>query len=268
MKLSIYQVDAFTNAVFGGNPAAVVPLESWLDDNLLQKIAAENNVSETAFFVTQNDGYAIRWFTPVREVDLCGHATLATAFVISCLFDNEASVLQFDSASGELLVRLNDDKLELDFPSRPAISVDAVLAEKIAAALGCKPLWCGSTHNSNPESDKVLAVLNTDAAVQAVIPDGQLLKQLPGQGLIVSAEGKKCDFVSRYFAPKAGVDEDPATGSAHCTLVPYWSAKLGKKALFAHQLSKRGGELWCRLIDDRVRIAGQAVLYLKGEVTI
>lgn len=263
-KLAIYHADAFTHRVFGGNPAAVVPLEDWLDDAVLVRIAAENNLSETAFFVPRGDRFHIRWFTPVREVDLCGHATLATAFVLTKLLHHTAERLLFDSLSGELAVRNDGDRLELDFPARPAQPVNDALGSDMAAALGCEIVWCGRTQNTDPESDKLLAVLASAATVRDLQPDFADVARLPGQGLIATAPGEDCDFVSRYFVPKLGIPEDPVTGSAHCTLLPYWAERLGKKKFFARQVSARGGELWCRLDGQRARIAGHCVLFSQG----
>lgn len=266
--LPLYHVDAFAGRVFAGNPAAVVPLTEWLDDAVLTRIAAENNLSETAFFVKQAERFHIRWFTPLREVELCGHATLATAFVITRFLDTAADELVFDSASGELRVRTRDDKLELDFPARPPQPMDEALVERVVHALGQMPAWCGQTHNADPDSDKLLAVFDSAASVKALSPDHAALRELPGQGVIVTARGEDCDFVSRYFAPKVGVPEDPVTGSAHCALIPYWAEVLGKDEFFARQVSPRGGELWCRLANDRVRIAGRCALYLEGRLTV
>ncbi len=266
--LPLYHVDAFSSEVFGGNPAAVVPLQEWPDDSLLQKIAAENNLSETAFFVGQEGRYRIRWFTPVREVELCGHATLASAYVTTRFLAPDADTLFFDSLSGELVVRRSGDVHELDFPVRPADRVDDELAGNIGRALGVSPRWCGSTRNPDPDSDKLVAWLEDAGAVKTLKPDYAALRQLPGQGVIVTAAGEDCDFVSRYFVPKLGIPEDPVTGSAHCTLVPFWAEKLGRTELSARQVSARGGELECRLADNRVRIAGCCALYLEGRLSV
>lgn len=267
LTVPLYHVDAFASRVFAGNPAAVVPLDAWPEDALLQRIATENNLSETAFFSGSDGRYRIRWFTPVREVELCGHATLASAFVITRFLKPGAELLRFDSASGELTVRSDGDSLELNFPARPAEPASAELAARIGEALGVSPAWCGSTRNPDPGSDKLMAVLDSVAAVEKLAPDMSATLSLPGQGVIATARGVDCDFVSRYFVPRLGIPEDPATGSAHCTLVPYWSEVLGKDAFFARQVSARGGELWCRLAGDRVRIAGHCALYLEGRVT-
>lgn len=266
--LPLYHVDAFSGEVFGGNPAAVVPLQAWPDDALLQKIAAENNLSETAFLVGRGERYRIRWFTPVREVELCGHATLASAFVITRFLAEGADTLKFDSLSGELVVRRDGDLLELDFPARPASTADERLAAGIQSALGVSASWCGSTRNPDPDSDKLMARLDDAETVRTLTPDFAALRQLPGQGVIVTAEGADHDFVSRYFVPKLGIPEDPVTGSAHCTLVPYWAEQLGRTALEARQVSARGGELRCRLAGDRVRLAGRCALYLEGRLAL
>lgn len=265
-SLPIYHVDAFTGRVFSGNPAAVVPLPDWLGDPTLTRIAAENNLSETAFFIKRGDRFHIRWFTPVREVDLCGHATLATAFVIARFLDPDFDELAFDSMSGELRVRRSGERFELDFPARPAQAMEGDPAAAVARALSGEPEWCGRTHNPDPDSDKLIAVFGSDATVASLAPDLEALKRLPGQGVIATAGGGDCDFVSRYFVPKLGIPEDPVTGSAHCTLVPYWAGQSGQSEFFARQVSARGGELWCRLEGDRVRIAGHCALYLEGRI--
>ncbi|MCZ4280800.1 PhzF family phenazine biosynthesis protein [Kiloniella laminariae] len=251
----VYQVDAFTNEVFGGNPAAVCPLDSWLADDLMQKIAAENNLSETAFFVPGKEGYHLRWFTPTHEVDLCGHATLATAHVIATELVRGTSEITFETRSGVLRVSCESDGYTLDFPARPP--VDFADDGLVAAAIGVQPL-------SVLKSTKMLAVLADEDQVLAVAPDLVKVMALPSDGLIVTAPGKKHDFVSRYFAPHCGIPEDPVTGSAHVTLTPYWSKRLGKKEMFARQVSQRGGELWVKDCGDRVLMRGAAVLYLKG----
>lgn len=260
MKLPLYQVDAFTGKVFGGNPAAVCPLEAWLPDATLQSIAAENNLAETAFFVPRNDsGFDLRWFTPTIEMDLCGHATLAAAFV---LFNEQrfpGQAVAFHSRSGILHVMREGEILTLDFPSRPAAA--AATPEALVRGLGTQPA-------SVLKSRDYLAVFKTAAEVRALRPDFATLKTLDSLGVIATAPGEDCDFVSRFFAPQAGVDEDPVTGSAHCTLIPYWSQRLGKNKLFARQVSQRGGELFCGLAGDRVHIGGKAVLYLRGEIVL
>jgi len=259
MKISIFQVDAFTSELFCGNPAAVCPLENWTSDKILQSIASENNLSETAFFVRENDGYRIRWFTPTCEVDLCGHATLASAYIIFNEIDKTASNIKFFSNSGKLNVIKDSDLISLDFPSLPPkISQNP---ENIYSAFNIKP-------NEVLEADDYLLVYDNPQQIESILPDLNVLRDIDLRGVIVSSKGNDCDFVSRFFAPKYGIDEDPATGSAHCTLIPYWSEKLGKKKLHAKQLSKRGGELFCEMTNDRVIVSGQAVKYLSGEIKI
>ncbi len=257
MRIPIYQIDAFTNRPFAGNPAAVVPLEAWLPDETLQSIAAEKNLSETAFFVAEGDAYRLRWFTPKVEVDLCGHATLASAFVIMTELRTGLSEARFLSRSGELVVARQGDRLVMDFPSRPPERLDSL--DGLEAAMGTKPseIW---------KARDVLAVLESEDQVRALKPDQGLLAKLPLWSLIVTARGKQVDFVSRFFAPAQGIEEDPVTGSSHCTLIPYWARVLGKSQLHALQVSARGGELWCELAATRVKIAGQAVKVLQGEI--
>lgn len=257
--LPIYQVDAFTRIRFRGNPAAVVPLDAWLPDAVMQDIAAENNLAETAFFVRTGETYHLRWFTPTVEVDLCGHATLASAHVLLAHRQHPGDEIQFDSLSGRLLVRRRGDQLELDFPSRPAAVIDT--PPTLVAGLGASP-------QAVLRAVKDLAVFAHADDVAALRPDFRLLAQHEAFGVIATAPGEDCDFVSRFFAPRAGVDEDPVTGSAHCTLTPYWVARLGKTTLHARQISRRGGEITCELAGDRVRIAGHAVTYLVGEITV
>jgi PhzF family phenazine biosynthesis protein len=259
MELSLYQVDAFADRVFEGNPAAVVPLEQWPDDATLQAIAEENNLSETAFFTAEDEGYRLRWFTPGGEVDLCGHATLGTAHVLFEHLGLAADEVRFDSRSGPLVVRRVDAGLELDFPA--ASSVESDITEGLVAALGDRP----EAVLSGPD---VLAVFADEARVRALEPDFRALAALPGRGLIATAPGTDFDFVSRCFFPRYNVDEDPVTGSAHCQLMPYWAERLGRDALLARQVSRRGGTLRCRLAGDRVRVAGTVVDYLQGMIRI
>lgn len=267
MQQKIYQVDAFTDRLFAGNPAAVCPLETWLSDSVMQQIATENALSETAFVCRENDRWRIRWFTPTREVDLCGHATLASAYVLKHVMQVPDTELRLDSASGVLTVRaLDDARLELDFPARPGNPYTD--GGRVHAALGAEPFALYRTDNPDPDTDKIMAVFDSAAAVAALRPDMAALKQLPGQGVIATAPGEGCDFVSRYFVPKVGVDEDPVTGSAHCTLVPYWAERLGRPRLAARQISARGGALDCTLDGERVRLAGHAVLYLQGQIAL
>jgi PhzF family phenazine biosynthesis protein len=260
MKLPLYQVDAFTSRVFAGNPAAVVPLEGWLDDGTLQAIAAENNLSETAYIVGGRGRYHIRWMTPTTEVDLCGHATLASAWVVLNVLEPGKDIVTFDSKSGPLVVTREGDLLALDFPSRsPEPATEALPA--LAAALGRAPreAWAARDY---------MAVFDSAVEVQALRPDMARVAALDHFALIVTAPGQGVDFVSRFFAPAQGVPEDPVTGSAHCTLVPYWARRLGKARLTARQISPRGGELECEDRGERVRIAGRAVKFLEGMIEV
>lgn len=259
MDIRLYQIDAFSERVFGGNPAAICPLEAWLDDGLLQQIAAENNLSETAFFVPEGDGYRLRWFTPTVEVDLCGHATLASAFVILSELGYTGDTIRFQTRSGLLTVRRVNGRLEMDFPSRPPEPVEA--DQYVLPGLGAQPTELLAARD-------YFAVYANEAEVRALRPDMVLLGRIDRQGVIATAPGDQVDFVSRYFAPAAGIPEDPVTGSAHCTLIPYWSRRLGKTLLHASQVSERGGELFCTDQGDRVLIAGTAVKYLTGTITI
>ncbi len=260
MKLQLFQADAFTSRLFKGNPAAVVPLDEWLSDEILQQIAVENNLSETAFFIPENDHFHIRWFTPKTEVNLCGHATLATAHILFNELNFKDEAISFNSQSGILTVVKTGDKLQLDFPA------DLVNSEEMnpdfSKALGAQPIaeFKGRT--------KHLLLFESEESIRNMRPNFHLLKQTDARGIIVTAKGTTVDFVSRFFAPKVGIDEDPVTGSAHTLLVPFWSEKLNKKELTALQLSDRGGQLWCTLSGDRVLIAGHAVTYLKGEIEI
>ena len=259
MKIPYYEVSAFTSNPFGGNPAGVCPLAAWLPDATLQQIAANNNLSETAFVVPQGTDFDLRWFTPTTEVDLCGHATLAAAFVLFQQRGTSRPEIRFHSRSGALTVVQEGESLALDFPSRPA-SPCAAPAELLRGL--------GATPATVLKSRDYLAVFASAGAVRALQPDFATLGKLDCLGIIATAPGEDCDFVSRFFAPAGGVDEDPVTGSAHCTLIPYWAERLGKAKLFARQVSPRGGELQCELAGDRVRIAGKAVLYLCGEIEI
>jgi PhzF family phenazine biosynthesis protein len=261
MTLPLFQIDAFTDRLFSGNPAAVVPLDSWLSDEVMLNIAAENNLAETAFYIPTEDGFHIRWFTPTVEVDLCGHATLAAAYVIFTVFNHPADTIRFDSRSGELLVESKDGWFTLDFPIDPyhvAVAPPA-LAESLHAAVILE------VHKGKTD---YLVVLDTEEEVRNLEYDIIVLSTIPARGIIVTAPGDEVDFVSRFFAPQSGIDEDPVTGSAHTTLIPYWAEKLSKTTLTAKQLSQRGGYLKCELQGDRVKIGGQARLYLKGEIEI
>lgn len=259
MKTPFYQVDAFTRKIFGGNPAAVCLLESWLDDNALQSIAAENNLSETAFLVPKSKGrYDLRWFTPTVEIDLCGHATLASAFVIFSFIDSTLSFVDFETASGLLSVAKSDNLLSMDFPSRMPIPTE--IPPILSQALGAEPLEV-------LKSRDLLAVFRNESEIKDMNPDFDKLKKIQDVfAIIVTARGENSDFVSRFFAPNAGIPEDPVTGSSHCTLIPYWADRLKKNQLHAFQLSKRGGELFCENAGERVRISGHAVLYARGEL--
>jgi PhzF family phenazine biosynthesis protein len=259
LKIPIYQVDAFTSRVFGGNPAAVCPLPSWLDDATLQAIAAENNLSETAFFVGGNGAYDIRWMTPAAEIDLCGHATLASGWVVMNRLETGRDAVTFGSRSGPLRVTRQGDLLALDFPARPPAPVAD--SEAVREALGRTPRAVLGARD-------YMAVFDTEDEVRSLKPDMARVAALDRHALIVTAPGRTSDFVSRFFAPALGIPEDPVTGSAHCTLVPYWAARLGKARLRALQVSARGGELLCELKGERVLIAGRAVPFLEGQIEI
>jgi len=262
MKLKIFQIDAFTDTLFLGNPAAVCVLNDWISDELMQDIAGENNLSETAFAVKKEEKYEIRWFTPVTEVDLCGHATLATAYVLFNHYNVNSKKIEFYSPhSGILTVeKAENDYLTLDFPSDKLVETQS--SEVLIRAIGKEP-W----KTLKGKSDYLLLFSN-QKEIEEIEPDFTLLSIVEGRGIIVSAKGNEVDFVSRFFAPQSGVDEDPVTGSAHTSLIPYWAAELNKTQLTAKQLSKRGGDLFCEFLGDRVKISGKAVLYLIGEIEI
>jgi len=257
VKITQYQVDAFATRAFEGNPAAVCPLECWLDDALLQAIAEENNLSETAFFVPAPKGFALRWFTPVREVDLCGHATLAAAHVLFDHLGYAGQVIRFETRSGELRVERQGGQLAMNFPATPPAPCRA--PDILVRALGRPPVEILA-------ADDYLVVFDSEASVRAITPDQALLGRLDRRGVIITAPGTDVDFVSRFFAPKLGIPEDPVTGSAHCALAPYWAARLGKSTLSARQVSRRGGSLSCEMRGDRVLLAGQAVTFLEAEI--
>lgn len=260
MKYSLFWVDAFTDRLFHGNPAAVVPVATWPEAARMQQIAFENGLAETAFFQrTGPDRFHLRWFTPELEMDLCGHATLASAFVIFTQLGQKGDRIVFDSRSGPLTVTRQGAHLELDFPARPAQA--AACSDALVAALGARPDFVARARDT-------LCVFQSAEDVLALRPDFDAFAPLDTFALIASAPGRDSDFVSRFFCPKGGVPEDPVTGSAHCTLVPYWADRLGKTRLSARQVSARGGELTCELRGDRVGIAGTAVLYLRGEIEI
>ncbi|MEQ9091310.1 MAG: PhzF family phenazine biosynthesis protein [Balneola sp.] len=259
MKVPIFQVDAFTDHIFGGNPAAVCPLEKWLDEETMQHLAQENNLSETAFFVKNGAEYDLRWFTPEVEVDLCGHATLATAHVLFEHLNYAEAEIRFRTKSGLLIVKREGDRLMMDFPTddMPQVEPPAVLFQ----ALGIRSDHVFFT-------DDYMVVLDSEEEVLNLDPDFRLLSEVNARGIIVTATGKEVDFVSRFFAPGAGIDEDPVTGSAHTKLTPYWSRKLGKDILEARQISKRVGELTCRNKGERTEILGNAITYMIGEINI
>jgi PhzF family phenazine biosynthesis protein len=259
MRYDIYQIDAFASQPFAGNPAAVVPLTEWLPDDVMLNIAMENNLAETAYFVPNGDGYDLRWFTPTVEMDLCGHATLASAFLIFEVLGSDKAKLSFNTRSGELTVEKVDGLFVLDFPSRPGVVAEAPLG--LIDAIGVEP-------KEIYKSRDYMLVYENEADVLAIKPDFNSLMKIDAHAVIVTAPGNKSDFVSRFFAPEVGVPEDPVTGSAHCTLVPYWAKRLGKNELFARQVSQRGGEIRCEMRGDRVRMGGNAVLYLKGEIYV
>jgi PhzF family phenazine biosynthesis protein len=258
MTLPIFQVDAFAAGVFQGNPAAVCPLEQWLPDDVMQAIASENNLAETAFFVKEAEGYRIRWFTPEFEINLCGHATLASAHVLFRHLGLEAEQIVFQSKSGPLEVSRNGELITLNFPAYAPKPVPA--PRQLLEGLGFTPRAVFKDRD-------YLALLENEEQVLEVRPDMGRIAELDAVGLIITAPGTDCDFVSRFFAPAAGIPEDPVTGSAHCMLVPYWAKRYSKNQLLARQVSKRGGELLCELRGDRVLMSGKAVTYLSGEIT-
>ncbi len=261
MKIPIYQVDAFTNERFKGNPAAVCPLDSWLPDAVMQNIAAENNLAETAFIVAAGNDYEIRWFTPTVEVDLCGHATLASAYVLFNELNFAGDEISFIShRSGPLSVTKNGSILALNFPVDTLSELPLKPEFAIGLSQAPRTVLKGKTD--------YLFVYNSEAEILALQPDFEALKMHQVRGIIVTAPGETTDFVSRFFGPACGVNEDPVTGSAHTTLTPYWASVLGKTELRASQLSQRTGDLTCKLMGDRVEIAGEAVLYLRGEINV
>jgi predicted PhzF superfamily epimerase YddE/YHI9 len=260
MELPIFQIDAFTSRSFGGNPAAVVVLEEdWLADELLQAIAGENNLSETAFVLTRSQPFPLRWFTPKIEVDLCGHATLASAYVLLTHYFPAQRQVKFATRSGELTITRRGGQLAMDFPARPGERIP--ISDEIIAALRAKPAEAYLARD-------LLCIFSAETEVAALKPNLELVAALDAFAVIASAKGGQVDFVSRFFAPRAGIPEDPVTGSAHCTLIPYWAGRLGKDVLIARQLSARGGELSCEMNGGRVLIAGDAVEYLRGKISI
>jgi len=261
MRIPFFQVDAFTSNVFGGNPAAICILETWLENDVLQKIAKENNLSETAFLVPESPGnYELKWFTPTIEIDLCGHATLASAFVLFEYYDQGRTNIKFQTASGELSVKKDENMLSMNFPARPPVKADP--PELLTEALGVEASYV-------LESRDLLAVFEDENTIQNMKPDFDKIKKIKSHfAIIVSAPGERSDFVSRFFAPNAGINEDPVTGSAHCTLIPYWAKRLNKNNLHAFQLSNRKGEIFCEYSGERVSISGHSTLFAKGEIYI
>ncbi|OPL15581.1 MAG: isomerase [delta proteobacterium MLS_D] len=261
MNIPLYHIDAFTSTVFSGNPAAVCILDHWIDDGLLQSIAMENNLSETAFLVPADDGFDLRWFTPTTEVTLCGHATLAAAFVVMTRRGWTGDEVLFRTRwSGRLAVTSRGELFVMDFPARS--TRPAGVPPGLEDALGVTP-------RSVFESEEdLLVVLDDEHAVRAARPDMTVLEQVPFRGVIITARGDESDIVSRFFAPRVGVPEDPVTGSSHCVLAPYWARVLGKTKLHAVQVSKRGGELWCSSLGDRVAISGEAAIYSEGTIRL
>ncbi len=261
MKIKIFQIDAFSGQVFRGNPAAVCVLEEWLEETTMQLIAAENNLAETAFVVPSKEKFSIRWFTPEIEVDLCGHATLAAAHVLFEYYGIRSSFIKFDTLkSGVLKVFKDKNKLVLDFPADSIKKVKA--PDLVISAIGKKP-----TESYKGRTDYLL-IYDSQRDIETIKPDFNKLSKADGRGVIISSRGDEVDFVSRFFGPQVGINEDPVTGSAHTTLTPYWANKLNKTILSAAQISKRKGELTCEWEGDRVKISGQAVTYLIGEINI
>ena len=259
MELTLYQIDTFTGRPFEGNPAAVIPLETWLPDYTMQSIAEENNLSETVFFVPKNSGFHIRWFTPKIEVELCGHATLAAAYVLFNILGYKRESIEFESKSGTLTVLQKYDCLVLDFPSQPPIPCH--VPDAIVKAFAKTPIEC-------LRSEDYIVVFESESDILSIKPDMDYLKKLDLRGVIITARSRQYDFVSRFFAPNCGIDEDPVTGSAHTQLTPYWAQILGKTSMTAKQVSSRGGELICELHNDRVFISGKAVKFLEGKIEL
>jgi PhzF family phenazine biosynthesis protein len=262
MKLEIFQVDAFTKTPLSGNPAAVCPLDEWLPDELMQQIALENNLSETAFFVKNGDVYELRWFTSTIEIDLCGHATLAAAHVVFECLHLEDEIVKFHSPrSGDLSVEKQGDVLVMDFPKFGLNEIE--ISDELVEAVGKRPQKAWET-----QGYMTMLLFETEDEIKALEPDMAALLEIPFDEVIVTSPGTEADFVSRLFAPRIGIPEDPVTGATHCSLIPFWAERLGKEQLYARQVSKRGGELFCELNGERVRIGGNAALYLKGEIYI
>jgi PhzF family phenazine biosynthesis protein len=259
MELSLYQIDAFASKLFEGNPAAVVPLDEWLPDKTMQSIAEENNLSETAFFVPKDKKFHIRWFTPKGEVDLCGHATLATAYVLFDSLGYKRDKIEFDSRSGLLLVTKDNERIVLDFPAQPPVLCD--IPKEIGKAFDIGPIEC-------LKSEDYIVVFEREIDIESAKPDFDQLFKLDLRGVIITAKSSRYDFIARFFAPKYGIPEDPVTGSAYTQLAPYWASKTGLKRFRVKQVSSRGGELTCELVDDRVFISGKAIKFLEGKIRI
>lgn len=258
--MKMYIADAFTEEVFSGNPAAVCVMDTWMSDDKMQAVAAENNLSETAFIVKEGDDYHIRWFTPQYEIDLCGHATLASAFIIDNYIESDRKIINFKSQSGNLQVACRDGFYTLNFPSRPPERIEKIKEVEEALGAEIKELF---------SSRDLMAVVENEDIVRNLTPNFDKIKELSiGDGIIVTAAGSDCDFVSRCFYPKCGVNEDPVTGSAHCNLIPYWAERLEKTEMTARQLSQRGGVLYCRDCKERIEISGRAVIYAISEIFI
>ena len=260
-RIKIFQVDAFTNNLFSGNPAAVCLLDNWLPDEVMQSIAQENNLSETAFLIKKKDKFFLRWFTPKVEIDLCGHATLATAHIIFSQMNYKSNNIEFNIKSGDILnVTRNNDILTMNFPAYEPKIIDQNL-DKLYDAFGIRPIFFLFCNYG-------IAVFTNEEEIIKIVPNLNVIEKLSYDGIIVTAPGENVDFVSRFFAPKFGIPEDPVTGGAHCQLIPYWSKQLNKKNMIAKQLSKRGGVIHCSYIGDRVIIGGEAITYMKGELLL
>ena len=259
MEISLYQIDAFATKLFEGNPAAVCPLDEWLPDEIMQSIAEENNLSETAFFVPKGNGFHIRWFTPASEVDLCGHATLAAAYVLFNILGYKKDKIEFDSKSGILAVTKDNESLIMDFPAQPPVSCD--IPKEIVKAFNIAPIEC-------LKSEDYIVVFEREIDIESAKPDFEQLKKLNLRGVIITAKSTRYDFVARFFAPKYGIPEDPVTGFAYTQLAPYWASMIGSKRFSVKQMSSRGGELTCEIVDDRVLISGKAIKYLEGKIKI
>ena len=259
MEISIYQIDAFASKLFEGNPAAVSPLDEWLPDEIMQSIAKENNLSETAFFVPKCHGFHIRWFTPASEVNLCGHATLAAAYVLFNILGYKKDKIEFYSKSGMLSVTKNNERIVMDFPAQPPVPCD--MPKEIVKAFDIAPIEC-------LRSEDFIVVFDREIDIESVNPDFGQLTKLDLRGVIITAKSTRYDFVARFFAPKYGIPEDPVTGSAYTQLAPYWASKIGSKRFSVKQVSARGGELTCEVVDDRVLISGKAIKYMDGKIEI